>query len=327
MKYFVPAALSVIIIAILCTTQFNTFKKKFLEVSEKMSNEGGDNIWDRKYYVKSIARLKQEQIDVVYFCDSTMFTNGDKSQNTIAELLEKDHRLTVLTLASPGFSPAVYKDYIKLLDRTDKTSVVVICINMRSFSRKWAKDYSYKELSSFIGFHNWKPTFHDWTLFAMSKYKDLFEFYINEIHIDAFETDKVNSYFPDESTSAGKESLCDQYLNSYHNNITSAHPVMESIRSVADFARIHRIKVLFYITPLNIGNISEECAPQGLEAINKSIAQVTSLLGTLTGERTKALDLSHALDASHFPEPAYPNEHLNQEGRATVANAIAGALP
>lgn len=305
---------------------YSAFQKKAQAMAETMAHDGGDNIWDRPRYLAIQKELQNKKYDVVFFCDSVMFTNGNADQRTIAASLEGKTGLRVMAIAGPGFSPVVFKEYIKILDNVPYKPLVIIAVNLRSFSEKWFTDYQYRELSEFIGFYNWKPSLLDWAKYHIIWHEsDIFSYYKSEIY--ERHDHNSNKYFNSNRTELNTSSkLWQAYNESYGLKINNKHPMLSNLLSMIKNGNHYASRILLYLTPINTDGISSNCNEYTVSAINKNIETLKHALEDLKDNTIQVIDMTHTVPARHFPEPQYANEHLDQYGRDRIADVLSDAV-
>ncbi len=91
--------------------------------------------------LNEFARLAQEKKDVLFFGDSTAkaIEKKDSDRRGIAEMLSADIApLSIQGIIHPAYQAEVYLEFIKRLkDFATPPKIIVITVNMRSFSPSW----------------------------------------------------------------------------------------------------------------------------------------------------------------------------------------------
>ena len=89
--------------------------------------------------------LDSRKFDVLYFGESSINHYGvcDKP-GSISRFFERKINRPVITIAKAGYSPIMFKEYMKLLSKVkNKPKLIIFPINMRMFSDGWIKRPSF----------------------------------------------------------------------------------------------------------------------------------------------------------------------------------------
>jgi len=324
-RFLFPAALLLLAIlsgAYFALDDFAKFREERAALAQAMSKDGGDNAWDNPYFVAQAKKLAEDRFDMLYLCDSVMFSNGNPDQHTLSVLMEEKSGEKTLPIAGPGFSPVLFKEYSRIIGKIDYRPTVVFGVNLRSFSKIWAKDYSYRNLRKFLAFQDWRPTFPDWLRFKLDG-SDILSFFEKRIFDDGF-TD--SDYFTRRGFVEDPASkLCANYAESYATPIAPDHPMLIDLLKTIKRIRSYGSEVIVYVTPIDFENIEKHCGEQTSKIARREIRNIDDALSSLDDPGVIALDLSDALGSDAFAEPEYANEHLTEKGREAVALALAKA--
>jgi|GEM_PF-4237332 len=315
----------IVFILIFFKNKFDSFCVKHKAEAIQLSKDGGDNVWDKKHYIKLLNKLLTEKIDIVYFCDSVMFTNGNSDQTTISEIIQKKTGRRVLTIAGPGFSPLLFQYYIDIIGNINYHPIIIMGVNPRSFSEPWETEYQYKELREFIGFYNWTPSFLNWVSYSIAQKKNTFSYYKEDVFKKI--EHQIHGYFKDKHTICTNKTKAEYDITrSYAMPLNTDNPMMSYTSNAIQRSLAFKSRIIVYITPINIDLINETCSKSTVEHIVKNIDTINIFLHTIKNKDIYYLNLSSMLHLENFAEPDYPNEHLTQQGREAVASSLLDAI-
>jgi hypothetical protein len=104
--------------------------------------------------------------------------------------------------------------------------------------------------------------------------------------------------------------------------ITGSHRKVAAFRELARALDRAGMKAVFYVTPVDYRRYERYLGPAFLLQLRQNIAAVS---GAIRAEGYPVMDLSEALPPDRFlgEEEIYPSEHLNDKGRAFVAERLA----
>jgi hypothetical protein len=283
--------------------------------------------------VEVLDKAISEKTDVIFFCDSTNFaySKQDNDKRTISQMLQgMIPERKILTIDHGAFGMDMYLAFCKYICRANnRPNVVIIPVNMRSFSPGWDQrpDWQFEQERFFLE----HPLIR-------SFYKPLAVFKVistNEISVEQYNKtsvycgDKVIGtvrefdFRSDDPNSITDEKIRKKFIFNYMYPLTPDHRKLQSMMQVVNVLNSIDVKVVFYITPLDI----EEGRKYLSDVFNDRVRANVELVKALLREQNiEPLDLSQNLPSEHFSWTVYPNEHLDQAGRLYVANHLAEAL-
>jgi hypothetical protein len=273
---------------------------------------------------------------VVYFGDSVLDATDacEQEKTPIFEHVGNLLGEKVLALRAGGLSAIVYRKMAKFLARFPRTRVVVIPINMRSFSAEWFP-------RPFRQYPERQAVFD-----ILSGSIDVGELYhVLYSHDDAATEAAVRETFIyDDVISLGtiasveqqlrtiKPIGCNQdyegqdeviglrYRYNYGNLIEPDHPMLHFMQETADILRRSSIEPLFYITPINMDEIKRI----GGRALTQRVASNIDVIGKVADRNAwQFIDLSGAVRHEDFIDLMYAGEHVNWKGRRIIAAQVA----
>ncbi len=284
--------------------------------------------------IKLLDAFMKLKCDIIYFGDSTInwAAQSDASEESMPGLLQRllpESRVAKITHAS--YQMDVYEAYAEYIVRKNyRPKVVIIPINLRSFSVEWDKQPLWQ-------FEKEKLTLAMKDTFWMKFYKPLEVFKYFEPRTTRFEYEQ-SSVFDGEKfvgkardfDNADFKIFSDQNMKKkltfrYMYPLTVEHRKIKSLVHTAQLLKAKGIQTIFYITPVDWQTIEKYL---GNDALGRIAEHVDLIKSALVAEGVSALDFSRALSTGDFswPEdgegPYYPNEHLKLRGRMFVVKSL-----
>lgn len=272
--------------------------------------------------------------DIVYFGDSTInwAPTSDVNQESMPGLLQRllpVNRVAMIEHAS--YQMDVYEAYARYIVRKNyHPQVVIIPINLRSFSPEWDKQPLWQ-------FEKEKITLAMKDTFWMKFYKPLSVFKYFEPRITRFEYEQTKVF--DGRTSVGRirdfdnpdfkifsdEKMKKKLFFRYVYPLAVEHRKIKALVATAQLLKAHGVQPIFYITPVDFQTIEQYLGKDSLARITQNIELIKNSL-SLSG--VTFLDFSYSLGTEDFcwredgEGPFYPNEHLRLRGRMMVVKLL-----
>lgn len=109
----------------------------------------------------------------------------------------------------------------------------------------------------------------------------------------------------------------------YLNPVTEGHRHLVALGRIAALCRQEGIPLLVYVTPVDMESGERWIGPAFREIVGNNLDVVRR---SLSAHGVNLLDLSALLEAAAFAWKDFPNEHLAEDGRRRLAEAIASAI-
>ncbi len=284
--------------------------------------------------LKKFEQCLETQPSVIYFCDScnAWVDAEDSDRRAISELLaDRLVGKSVGRIDGGAYHLELYEAFVDLLiARGEHPDLLIMPINLRSFSTEWNARPSYAfdaarqqirqadnrfalALKPLLKTLQWdKDTTQSLAAFKRTPVFDG-EQWVGTV--DDFE----NEQFDDPSD----ERVRKKFIYHYMYTLEPEHRKLVALRNIANKATAAKLKVLFYVTPIDC-ETGNRCLG---DRFAKHIQQnVNVLRSQLAGTTAAFIDCSAALDANAFSWIQYPNEHLNELGRTFVADTLVTTL-
>ena len=284
--------------------------------------------------LKKFEQCLKARPDVIFFGDSC---NGwvdeqDADRRAISELLN-DRLLgkTVGRIDGGAYHLELYEAFIDLLiAREVHPELLVIPINLRSFSSEWDARPSYAfeaakqqlrqaddrlalAVSPLLKTLQWRTD----SAKSLSAFKRTAVFDGDERvgTVDDFENARYDH--PTE------ELVRNKFIYHYMYSLTPEHRKLAALRNIARKAEEQQLQVAFYVTPVDCETGARCLGDRFTSHIKQNVRVLRS---QLAGTSATFMDCSLSLDANAFSWSQYPNEHLNEVGRSFVAETLASTL-
>lgn len=282
----------------------------------------------------------EDEVDVLYFGDSTLW-HPRGSQTTAQMVQEYFAERTVGEISHAAYNLDLYLAYIQALVRYTanhayRPEVVIIPINMHSFSPEWDQRPEYqftaekriltrgitwarlfgRPLSVFGGYDS--PISNE-EYFNTAIYSDTvvvgtvadFEQALGSSRLE----EKENAGFVYYQTLPEEGSVENMLVYYYMTPLTADHRKVQSMLQIISLLQEAEIDLLFYITPVDteLGDVYLGESFRRRFTANKEL-----LLGLLAEQNVPVLDLSYELAPFYFSD----SEHLQQDGKRYIAEQL-----
>jgi hypothetical protein len=283
-------------------------------------------------------------VETLYFGDSTVwYPRG--TQTTPAILQEYLTDRTVGEVSHAAYGLDLYLHYVQALVRysaghDDHPELVIIPINMHSFSPEWDQRPEYqftlekrildlgvtwsrllgRPLTVFGGYDSpiTSETFLNTDIYSdttvVGKVAD-FEAALGNARLE----EKENARFVYYQTLPEEGLLENVVIYYYMTPLTAEHRKVQAMLSIAELLQAADIELLYYITPVDaeVGDVYlGESFRRRFDA-NKAV-----ILDLLAERNVPVLDLSYDLEPFYFSD----TEHLQQEGKQYIAQALVAQI-
>lgn len=285
--------------------------------------------------------LNTTPIDVLYFGDSTIrfYASHDKDKRGIDQFFQEKSKLSVCTVANPGFSPIIYRQYVKLLKLTKyKPKLIIIPINLRGFSdsicTRPSVSFPLKQIYinyRYTGKLDWKSYLQYRFLGREDSENDAW-FDLPVIRNNRFigtnrqvlAASRISDFIDYDAAREARyaKQLALKFNYHYMMTITQKHQMLTYLDTTIDEIKQLHIPVLIYFTPINIDDGKKY---DGLDFLKRVRANFTIIRNRIERKGVPVLDLSEMLPPADFFHKADVFEHLDTEGRQKVAGKVATA--
>jgi hypothetical protein len=256
---------------------------------------------------KMLAAAVKNDMDIAYMADSTTFhvlAEDDNQANTVEMLQRYYPDISISAFLHPAFDLNMYEHILDYIIRHTSCEVVIMPVNLRSFSSYWDRNPMYEFRNEKIvmryGDKGWFRTF----------YKPLAVF-------KAFQPQKKEHHYKNAKVYRGQEVVgrirdfdlayattedkkdffAEKFMVFYMYPLSEEHRKIQALAAIKRKAQQHGVKILFYITPIDYQKGEEYAGPDFGTQVE---ANVQFLLRFARQHNILLLDLSRALEADHF---------------------------
>jgi len=285
--------------------------------------------------------------EILFLGDSTVVRGSylDDDRRSIPEMLQGllGKEIKVLSLAKGAYHTGIFYHLINMLNRTlNKPRLIILPINMRSFSPQWHLCPKYQFLSEIehlkrnyknnssnlrckikkyrMPFHEIQVEYPMTTFRTVGEFEECLKSKPNEYYLQIERRKQLSIYF-------------------YLHKLTSNHPKLESLKDILKLVRKLDIKILLYITPVNYLAAGKNVGKN----FHKHFSYNLSILKTMLKNENVLIidnesfgeeefrntfkvctDFANSLGREYFFHAEFLNEHLNEKGRTFLAEHISG---
>lgn len=276
-------------------------------------------------------------VDIIYFGDSTLWYPVDSQ--TTAEILQgmlPEEHIGELSHAAYGMD--VYRAYVEyMVSRGYEPELLIIPINMRSFSPEWDQrpEYQFVQEKRILQYGNLLVRLFGRPMNILGGFStDITheEYLLTDVYsgtvpvgqVQEFEsalgsvplgeqTEDRFVYYAEPTEDADQAALLTYY---YMYQLTPEHRKVQAMLDIVELLEPSATQVLFYLTPINV-ELGDVYLP---DAFAQQFARNTGLVVDLLAARNvDYLNMATDLQAFYFSD----TEHLRQSGKQYVAQALA----
>lgn len=284
--------------------------------------------------------LLDEGLDILYLGDSTLW-HPVGTQTTAAMVQERLPARRVSELSHAAYGMDIYQSYISYMLRQDvRPALVIIPINMRSFSPEWDQRPGYQftrekrilamgiPLTRLVGrplglFGGYAPAitqdeFLHSTVYAGSEPIGEVQEFEGSVGASPLEEGGGEQfvYYQEVPDDADFQRLLTYY---YMEQISPEHRKLQAMLDIAQALRAAQIEVIFYVTPVNV-ELGDVYVGENFR--QQFAANVAVVKAALAAHEVELLDLSFDLAAYFFSD----TEHLRQPGKRYIAERLATTI-
>ena len=297
---------------------------------------------------QELLRIEQyltDRVDIVYLGDSTLsYPLGEVTTGEILQEMLPDY--TLGEISHPAYNLDLYLRYVRYIVRSPhRPQVVIVPINMRSFSPEWdmRPGYQFEQvkkalaLGLFFSRILWRPlqtfglldspinqdTFLNTTVYngdtPVGKVKD-FEGLVDKGPLEELQGDAGFVYHDFLPSAENAEELTQALIYRYMGSLKPDNRQLQAMLKIAQLGNENDLHIVFYITPVNHQQGDRFLGEPFTKSLQYNKTLVKSLL--IDATETTALDLLFDLEAYAFVDM----EHLTEAGKAHVAEQLAAAI-
>lgn len=260
--------------------------------------------------------------------DSVLGFSTSREPKSLLELLQEP--LPVGSFNGPGYTPELYLAFLEAALREGYVPrVVVVPVNMRSFSEWWDQGLSFQftdaravlRFGDLLGYGLQRPlsSYQIWSRIegfpgSAKEYDDL----------PIRRGDRTLGTLKDVlAQSAGPAGRGKAFTLLYLYSLEPGHRKVRALVRIAALCRSANIPVRMYVTPLDVDRGEQKAGPGFKPQVAKNVEVVRR---ALADQGVDLHDWSSLLRPDQFSYEDYPNDHLSAAGRARLAEELIGLL-
>ena len=288
--------------------------------------------------LEALYAAEQKELPTVFFGDSTLefVSKEDADERTIEQMLSENLAswaksdssqgvaLSASFIAFPAMRMFVYAAMARHMEKSPyRPRYMIIPVNLRSFAPPWdwfpGWQYvdTFQELRFGAAYRYFKTPMLIFDVTNMEPISEG-EFMSSPVYYGDEHRGQLKDFVMEVETGYTRD-LASGFIVSYMSPVRSTNRQLVALRDLAQTTKRLGVTPLFYLTPTDyeegVNQLGEDLRRQ-LQANAEVIAQV------LAEEGVPVLDLTFALDHSHFDYHHMPNEHLRDTGRVFLADQI-----
>jgi hypothetical protein len=283
---------------------------------------------------------RRKAAEVLYLGDSVLerISWNDGDNRTLDRMLagRLAGRKRLLCISHSAYHLKVFYHLLHILKRTrQKPELVIVPINMRSFSPQWDLNpaWQFDEEIDVLKKYSKTPGMKIPVLgkpvdsVPLTGAEKLMEvkYPFTELNRlgEFYDLIKSNPSMEDEKRQRKKQI----YIFHYLHPLSATHPKLQALPMIMELLRELHIGLLVYVTPINYQGGARFIGEGFIDVLRANIGVARDLIAQFTGrDAFRFLDLSEALSSEYFFHPDEATEHLNQDGRAQLAEKIANEI-
>ena len=275
----------------------------------------------------------EKQAQIIYFGDSAIANVSEEDENKkhITQMFQDLLPNHLVGLVVHGaYDMDMYLSFCEYIINTKKyyPKIVIIPINLRSFSPLWDKNptYQFPEEKIILKYNNNFLFRMFYKVLIAFKYFDTepisdLEYKNTMVFNGDIPIGKVKDFINMTYTIHSEEKLKNRIIAYYMYSLKKEHKKIQSMLKIAKLLKSNDTDVIFYITPIDYQIGEKYCGDEFAQRINENVNLIDSLF---LEEDIKLLDFSRKLDSDLFDweKDYYINEHLKENGRKFVAENL-----
>ena len=268
--------------------------------------------------------------DILYFGDCSLFAGipDDKDKRSIPAMLQAlTPAYSIAELSRSAYHMELYLKYCQyIVKQRNHPKLVVIPVNMRSFSPEWdmRPQYQFEREKTILGGGPKKYLLLAFDRLLLSMGYDFYsisreKFSQEPVYNGNEKVGMVRDFLNPDANQYSDRNIRNKFIFFYMYSLRPGHRKVKSLLEISRILSRHSIAVIFYIIPIDHqagekyfpGLFSQRLA-ENVEVIRSALAQ----------SGNEIMDFSTAVTRSEFAWKLFPNEHIGSKGKSLVAEGL-----
>ncbi len=254
----------------------------------------------------------EQKTDVILFGSSVNrhVAKTDADKRILSEMLNDDlEKQSVQGISHPAYNSEMYLTLLRHVTFETYSPLVVVPINLRSFSPEWdlRPNYQFEKERNLLRGNLF------WNFYSNIEPMNFNEYYNTEVY---YEGQIVGTVY-ELTKKSNPDSIISRngFILHYMQPLKRSHRKLVALEELVKLSEVNNFELLFYITPIDYESANHI---EGFK--NRIIENIDEIKSVL--DDSLILDLSFSLEKEFFDYELIPNEHLNMNGRARVSKEI-----
>jgi hypothetical protein len=276
--------------------------------------------------------------EILYLGDSVLerISWNDKDKRTLPVMVADRlrSRKFMMYISHSAYHLKVYYYLLRVLEFTrQKPKLVILPINIRSFSPQWDLNPNWQfndEIEALKGFAASPvhipplPQKRDTVLFTEQEKRKELSFPFTSLRcLGEFQEIIQSDPVTDEEKFFRKKQI---FIFHYLHPLSESHPKLDFLPQIVKFCRSLGVGLLIYMTPVNYEGGVRYIGKDFTRLLGANVNTISKILDPFLADSVRFLDLSQTCSSEYFFHADEASEHLNQYGRARLADILANEV-
>ncbi len=290
--------------------------------------------------------LVEDSVDAIYFAESSNFTlgKGDTDKRSISEMLDDELNLKLGTVEKGALHAKVYHSLIKNIPESSPVKMVIVTMNLRSFSADWINSELESNLMKTNLMLQDRPALLNRLLLTLNFYdnkkgaerlKDLHEDWKNDKIDWPFDFPYDNIYDWDQAMGNGgwlnedgswdmpKIQLGTQQIKQFGFDIKESNPRIKDFDAIVNTCRDRSYLLVFNLLAENLQAVDSLV---GEELVFLMKRNRNFLLDRYSKQGVMVVDNLESVPDQSFTDRDFPTEHYDMHGRKIIARNLRDSI-
>lgn len=280
---------------------------------------------------------RQNPPAILFLGDSVVerISDQDKDRRTLDMMLaSRFASKRIVCIAHSAYHLEVYLGLVAALERLrHKPEMVILPINLRSFSPQWDFEPSWQfeqEIRCLWNFANTGS--RDFVKHEVDLTSAYEEFDARPVSYPLTSLDQIGQFrlvINGKPVTEAQRNFRTRQLFIFHYmySLPAEHPKIKALEAILEQLQTMKVKVLVYVTPVNHEAGKRFAGDEFVRSVRSNVGRIIrSVTPFLKSPRVSFEDYSEFLGDRYFFNPANPTEHLNQDGRLALVARLTAAI-